>query len=102
MLVLLSFLYLQSRSHYHQNETLSKTNLYIRGLTPNTNDQDLINLCQHYGKIVSTKAIVDQATNKCKGEHVDSNSSSICNNKQAYFLVLMRVQFYCCYAACFL
>lgn len=27
------------------SEQLSKTNLYIRGLTPNTTDKDLVNLC---------------------------------------------------------
>ena len=26
-------------------DALSKTNLYIRGLTPNTTDKDLVNLC---------------------------------------------------------
>lgn len=49
------------------SEQLSKTNLYIRGLTQNTTDKDLENLCKQYGKIISTKAIIDQATNKCKG-----------------------------------
>ncbi|XP_016400049.1 RNA-binding motif, single-stranded-interacting protein 3-like [Sinocyclocheilus rhinocerous] len=48
-------------------EQLSKTNLYIRGLPPGTTDQDLIQLCQPYGKIVSTKAIMDKNTNQCKG-----------------------------------
>ncbi|KAM9305824.1 RNA-binding motif, single-stranded-interacting protein 1 [Gastrophryne carolinensis] len=48
-------------------DQLSKTNLYIRGLLPNTTDQDLVKLCQPYGKIVSTKAILDKTTNKCKG-----------------------------------
>ncbi|XP_017270721.1 RNA-binding motif, single-stranded-interacting protein 2b isoform X2 [Kryptolebias marmoratus] len=48
-------------------EQLSKTNLYIRGLPPGTTDQDLVKLCQPYGKIVSTKAILDKTTNKCKG-----------------------------------
>lgn len=48
-------------------EQLSKTNLYIRGLPPGTTDQELVKLCQPYGKIVSTKAILDKATNKCKG-----------------------------------
>ncbi|XP_017280058.1 RNA-binding motif, single-stranded-interacting protein 1 isoform X2 [Kryptolebias marmoratus] len=48
-------------------EHLSKTNLYIRGLPPSTTDHDLVKLCQPYGKIVSTKAILDKATNKCKG-----------------------------------
>uniref|UniRef100_A0A8L0DNB8 RNA binding motif single stranded interacting protein 3 n=1 Tax=Oncorhynchus mykiss TaxID=8022 RepID=A0A8L0DNB8_ONCMY len=49
------------------SEQLSKTNLYIRGLPPGTTDQDLIKLCQPYGKIVSTKAILDKNTNQCKG-----------------------------------
>jgi len=49
------------------NEQLSKTNLYIRGLTPSTTDADLVNLCKTYGKIVSTKAIIDPKTSKCKG-----------------------------------
>uniref|UniRef100_A0A8B9LBB7 RNA binding motif, single stranded interacting protein 2a n=1 Tax=Astyanax mexicanus TaxID=7994 RepID=A0A8B9LBB7_ASTMX len=48
-------------------EQLSKTNLYIRGLHPGTTDQDLVKLCQPFGKIVSTKAILDKTTNKCKG-----------------------------------
>uniref|UniRef100_A0A671RY86 RNA-binding motif, single-stranded-interacting protein 1-like n=1 Tax=Sinocyclocheilus anshuiensis TaxID=1608454 RepID=A0A671RY86_9TELE len=48
-------------------EQLSKTNLYIRGLPPTTTDHDLVKLCQPYGKIVSTKAILDKATNRCKG-----------------------------------
>ncbi|KAJ3592241.1 hypothetical protein NHX12_007369 [Muraenolepis orangiensis] len=48
-------------------EQLSKTNLYIRGLAPATTDLDLVKLCQPYGKIVSTKAILDRTTNKCKG-----------------------------------
>ncbi|KAJ8416987.1 hypothetical protein AAFF_G00328650 [Aldrovandia affinis] len=48
-------------------EQLSKTNLYIRGLPLATTDHDLVKLCQPYGKIVSTKAILDKTTNKCKG-----------------------------------
>nr|CAB3265485.1 RNA-binding motif, single-stranded-interacting protein 1 [Phallusia mammillata] len=60
-----------SNGHVHSNgnsnEQLSKTNLYIRGLSANTCDADLQELCKHYGKIVSTKAIIDPATNLCKG-----------------------------------
>ncbi|XP_062394330.1 RNA-binding motif, single-stranded-interacting protein 3 isoform X6 [Sardina pilchardus] len=56
-----------SSSHSSGAEQLSKTNLYIRGLPPATTDQDLIKLCQPYGKIVSTKAILDKNTNQCKG-----------------------------------
>ncbi|XP_018330605.1 protein alan shepard isoform X2 [Agrilus planipennis] len=48
-------------------EQLSKTNLYIRGLTPSTTDKDLVNLCSQFGTIISTKAILDKNTNKCKG-----------------------------------
>ncbi|KAM8981589.1 RNA-binding motif, single-stranded-interacting protein 2 isoform X1 [Sarcophilus harrisii] len=58
-------------------DQLSKTNLYIRGLQPGTTDQDLVKLCQPYGKIVSTKAILDKTTNKCKGYgFVDFDSPS--------------------------
>ena len=35
----------QSSSQSGSND-LSKTNLYIRGLNPNTTDKDLVNLCQ--------------------------------------------------------
>ncbi|KAM9802752.1 RNA-binding motif, single-stranded-interacting protein 1 isoform X1 [Syngnathus typhle] len=48
-------------------DQLSKTNLYIRGLSPSMTDHDLVKLCQPYGKIVSTKAILDKTTNTCKG-----------------------------------
>ncbi|KAL4714000.1 hypothetical protein ACJJTC_005631 [Scirpophaga incertulas] len=48
-------------------EQLSRTNLYIRGLSPNTTDKDLVQMCQMYGNIISTKAILDKNTNKCKG-----------------------------------
>ncbi|XP_051026047.1 RNA-binding motif, single-stranded-interacting protein 2 isoform X2 [Acomys russatus] len=59
------------------SDQLSKTNLYIRGLQPGTTDQDLVKLCQPYGKIVSTKAILDKTTNKCKGYgFVDFDSPS--------------------------
>ncbi|XP_052451036.1 RNA-binding motif, single-stranded-interacting protein 2b isoform X1 [Carassius gibelio] len=56
-----------SSSNGSSGDHLSKTNLYIRGLHPGTTDQDLVKLCQPYGKIVSTKAILDKTTNKCKG-----------------------------------
>jgi len=48
-------------------DSLSRTNLYIRGLSPHTTDKDLVNLCQKFGPIISTKAILDKATNRCKG-----------------------------------
>ncbi|KAJ8951583.1 hypothetical protein NQ318_020460 [Aromia moschata] len=49
------------------SEQLSKTNLYIRGLNPGTTDKDLVTMCQQFGTIISTKAILDKNTNKCKG-----------------------------------
>lgn len=51
----------------HAHEQLSRTNLYIRGLTAEMTDDDLKGMCQQHGKIVSTKAIIDKATNQCKG-----------------------------------
>lgn len=62
-------------------EQLSKTNLYIRGLHPGTTDLDLVKLCQPYGRIVSTKAILDKTTNKCKGYgFVDFDSPASAQN----------------------
>ncbi|PIO53177.1 hypothetical protein TELCIR_25498, partial [Teladorsagia circumcincta] len=34
---------------------LSSTNLYIRGLSPSTTDEDLRKMCAQYGTITSTK-----------------------------------------------
>jgi len=56
-----------SPSQSSTGDQLSRTNLYIRGLQPNTSDRELVSLCQGYGKIISTKAIIDPATNTCKG-----------------------------------
>ncbi|XP_071966106.1 RNA-binding motif, single-stranded-interacting protein 3-like isoform X3 [Antedon mediterranea] len=57
----------QNSPHSLHGDQLSKTNLYIRGLLPNTTDQDLHTMCYIYGKINSTKAILDKNTNQCKG-----------------------------------
>lgn len=46
---------------------LSKTNIYISGLKSTTTDDDLKQLCQSYGAIVSAKAIIDRELNHCKG-----------------------------------
>lgn len=56
-------------SRYNGNgiPQLSKTNLYLRGLDASTSDNDLHQLCMRYGNILSAKAIVDRATNECKG-----------------------------------
>ena len=47
---------------------LSKTNLYIKSLPAEADDEYLRMLCEPYGTIVSTKAILDpNEDNKCKG-----------------------------------
>ena len=43
------------------------TNVYIRGLRPETTDEDLLRMVRHYGEIISTKAIIDTQTKMCKG-----------------------------------
>jgi RNA recognition motif-containing protein len=59
--------YGQSRPHRDYNEPTSKTNVFIRGLTTETSDNDLYDLCSKYGTIVSTKSIIDRLSNECKG-----------------------------------
>ncbi|VDM38381.1 unnamed protein product [Toxocara canis] len=51
----------------HSDAPLSSTNVYIRGLDPNTTDEDLRQKCDQYGAILSTKAIMDKTTGQCKG-----------------------------------
>lgn len=51
----------------HSDTPLSLTNLYLRGLKPDATDDYLRQLCSKYGKISSTKAIMDKNTNQCKG-----------------------------------
>lgn len=46
---------------------LSKTNVFIRGLSSTTNDDDLYNMCNKFGSIVSSKSILNRMTNECKG-----------------------------------
>jgi len=61
-----------------QPQQLSKTNLYIRGLTQNTTDKDLVNMCLPFGSIISTKAILDKTTNKCRGYGFVDFESHVC------------------------
>ncbi|KAI9329320.1 hypothetical protein BDR26DRAFT_728790 [Obelidium mucronatum] len=48
-------------------EGTSMTNLYIKGLKNTCTDEDLYNMCQVYGNIHSSKAILDLTTHECKG-----------------------------------
>lgn len=55
---------------------LSSTNLYIRGLDQHVTDESLKQMCEGFGNIVSTKAILDKNTGLCKGYgFVDFDSS---------------------------
>ncbi|KAI8139759.1 hypothetical protein BJV82DRAFT_646056 [Fennellomyces sp. T-0311] len=47
--------------HYHSH------NIYVRGLSSTTTDESFMELCRVYGKITSSKAIIDQKTGECKG-----------------------------------
>ncbi|KAK9460419.1 uncharacterized protein V1516DRAFT_664818 [Lipomyces oligophaga] len=43
------------------------TNVYIRGLSPGTTDELLNMMVSRYGKLATTKAMIDNATGLCKG-----------------------------------
>lgn len=46
---------------------MHKTNVYIRGLHPDTHDDTLAAYAARFGKVVTSKAIIDNATGACKG-----------------------------------
>ena len=46
---------------------LNTTNVYIRGLHPNTTDEMLHSYGARFGKIISAKSMLDQETGHCKG-----------------------------------
>jgi len=61
-----------NNTNYHFNDKYNKNNqttnnLYIKGLKPEINDESLQDLCKQWGTIVSSKAIIDNKTNECKG-----------------------------------
>jgi len=43
------------------------TNVYIRGLLPETTDEHLYKLASRFGEIISSKSIIDHNTGLCKG-----------------------------------
>jgi len=49
-----------------KNDT-NTTNVYIRGLHPNTTDEMLLKYGERFGDIASAKSMLDQANNLCKG-----------------------------------
>ena len=56
----------ESMGHIVQHPGNTK-NVYIRGLPPETDDQGLVDICQRFGEIESSKAIIDSASGDCKG-----------------------------------
>ncbi|ORX76883.1 hypothetical protein BCR32DRAFT_270997 [Anaeromyces robustus] len=56
-----------SNPYYNGNSNQTTNNLYIKGLKPEINDELLQDLCKKWGTIVSSKAIIDNKTNECKG-----------------------------------
>jgi hypothetical protein len=59
----------------HGNRSLAESlsnptgtsNVYIRGLTPDTSDESLYSWCSRFGHIISHKAIIDNNHGSCKG-----------------------------------
>jgi len=51
----------------HFNNSSTTTNIYISGLSPDVNDESFAEMCNSYGTIVSSKAIINAETNECKG-----------------------------------
>ncbi|KAI9303331.1 hypothetical protein BJ944DRAFT_241553 [Cunninghamella echinulata] len=51
----------------NNNEQYHSHNMYVRGLTPTMTDESFLELCANYGNVLSSKAILDQKTNECKG-----------------------------------
>ncbi|RUP38693.1 hypothetical protein BC936DRAFT_138391 [Jimgerdemannia flammicorona] len=60
----------QQQQVAQQNNAQAQThslNIYIRGLPPSITDEALYSMCALYGKISSSKAIIDQKSGECKG-----------------------------------
>ena len=58
------------------NNTLDTTNVYIRGLQPDTTDEMLHAYGVRFGDIVSAKSMLDQQTGLCKGWVYSSHPQS--------------------------
>lgn len=57
-----------SGSHYSTTNTSSTTtNIYVSGLSASTTDESFADMCKNWGKIISSKAIINNETNECKG-----------------------------------
>ena len=50
-----------------ENRIPGNRNVYIRGLHPTTDDELLLKYAQRFGKVETSKAIIDTSTGACKG-----------------------------------
>ncbi|CCD52114.1 hypothetical protein BofuT4_P082730.1 [Botrytis cinerea T4] len=64
------------------NPIKNNRNVYIRGLHPNTDDETLAQYAARFGKVETSKAIIDTATGACKGfgfaKYFDVRDSEMC------------------------
>ncbi|KAG0175303.1 hypothetical protein DFQ30_009575 [Apophysomyces sp. BC1015] len=67
---------LDTRPHKHKNQLSQQQqqdlqyhshNIYVRGLSSSITDESFLDLCEAYGKVTSSKAIIDQKSGECKG-----------------------------------
>ncbi|VUC25375.1 unnamed protein product [Clonostachys rosea] len=65
-----------------ENRIPGNRNVYIRGLHPTTDDELLFLYASRYGKVETSKAIIDTGTGACKGfgfaKFTDPKSSEMC------------------------
>jgi hypothetical protein len=57
----------QLEQEYIHLTSFHPQNIYVRGLPTTETDESFLELCQVYGPISSSKAIIDQKTGECKG-----------------------------------
>ncbi|CAO3694410.1 unnamed protein product [Rhizopus stolonifer] len=50
-----------------REETYHTHNIYVRGLPSSTTDESFLEICQAYGSVSSSKAMLDPKTGECKG-----------------------------------
>lgn len=64
------------------NPIFGNRNVYIRGLHPNTDDETLAAYAARFGRVETTKAIIDTSTGACKGfgfaKYFDVRHSELC------------------------
>jgi len=83
-----------SHAGQHQ-QLLSRTNLYIRGLKPDTTDKDLVNLCQQLASTYNTCFVIileNQVLRKAQMSYDNKIHSSKCSRPVSAVDLLYRSQ----------